>query len=437
MRLMLTGPRSGCGKTTATLSLMAALSARGLSVAPFKSGPDYLDAAQHRAACGHVSHNLDEFLMNGRDIRTLLAMGEASCDVALIEGAMGYYDGIGGESSCSAWSLARLTETPAVLVVDATGGAANCAATVLGFLHYAEESRIAGVLVNRAATARQYKIIRDAIDSHTGIPCVGYLPKDAAFSLNRRGMSLSPAEDAQQLAERVSRAAAYARDTLDFDTLLSIAQSAKKIEREPFPQPKNLTGLRMGYARDEAFSFYYEANLDTLRRAGVELVPFSTLLDAELPKKLDALYFGGGVPEVYARQISQNRTMRQSVLDALESGVHCYAECGGTIYLAQSVSGQPMTGFLPLKCRMTEKLQRFGYVHVTDRRTGRRFPGYEFHHTLAEPAEGPLPCVFDVERGSDSSLNWTCGYTKKNTLASYPHLHLLSHPDLIETLWKL
>ena len=202
MRLMLTGPRSGCGKTTATLSLMAALSARGLSVAPFKSGPDYLDAAQHRAACGHVSHNLDEFLMNGRDIRTLLAMGEASCDVALIEGAMGYYDGIGGESSCSAWSLARLTETPAVLVVDATGGAANCAATVLGFLHYAEESRIAGVLVNRAATARQYKIIRDAIDSHTGIPCVGYLPKDAAFSLNRRSMSLSPAEDAQQLAER-------------------------------------------------------------------------------------------------------------------------------------------------------------------------------------------------------------------------------------------
>ena len=418
MRIMLAGMSSGCGKTTATLALLRALRDRGLRVAPFKSGPDYIDPGFHRAACGRVSHNLDEWLCSPDAVKRILQAGSADADLAVIEGAMGMYDGVGGGSRCSAYSLAKHTGTPVILVVDAAGSAASAAATALGFLKYREDSGIAGVFVNRASGERHYELVREAVAA-IGLPCVGWMPKDRALHMPDRHLGLVPVEERPDVEAQIARAAGQIR--IDTDALAAVARAAAPIDVPPMDLPPLFAGRRVALAKDAAFTFTYEANLMALRAMGAELMPFSPLADRALPEPIDALYLPGGFPEVFEDALRANDPMVRSVKSAVESGLRVYAECGGMLYLS-------MIGAIPVEWRMTERLQRFGYVTVTDG-DGYQFPAHEFHHSVTESA---LPRRFTVEKRGD---RYPEGYVYKNTLAGYPHIHFYERPELAERLF--
>ncbi len=432
MRICIAGTNSGCGKTTASLLLMAALREKRLDVAPCKVGPDYIDTGFHELVCGRPSHNLDSFLIEPQDLPLLLSR---PADITVIEGVMGYYDGMDA-TSCrqSTWEMARLTQTPVLLVVDASGSAASAAATVKGFMMLKAESGIAGVLVNRVSGAHHYQLVRDAVAYYTGLPCVGYIEKNVNLALKSRHLGLVPAEEVGDVLPRIREAARQVADTLDWSMILDLAKRAPNLPVVPKTYPR-MDGFRMGLARDKAFSFYYRANLDVLNAIGVELVPFSSLSDHELPEKLDGLYIGGGFPEVFKRELEANVSMRQSVRAALENGLPCYAECGGMMYLSQSIDGAEMVGFLPQICRMTDRLQRFGYALVTDLKTGRTYPAHEFHHAVTE-ATGEAAYDFEIRKASRPSLCWPGGLRKGHTTAGFAHLHFLSHPEWIERLWR-
>ena len=419
MRIMLAGTGSGCGKTTASLALMASLRSRGLAVAPFKAGPDYIDPGFHRLACGRVSHNLDEWLCAPQSVRRLLALGSEGADIAVVEGAMGFYDGADGGDAFSAYALAKHTGTPVVLVLDAAGSAASAAATALGFLKYRGDSGICAALVNRVSGERHYRMVGEALAA-VGLRCVGWLPKDDALRMPERHLGLVPADERPQAEAQIARAAGLLR--VDWDALADVAGRAAPVEAAPFDYPQTFAGRRIGVARDAAFAFVYEANLLALRAMGARIVEFSPLADAALPEGLDALWLPGGFPEVFEAALVGNAPMVRSVRAALDGGLRCYAECGGMLYLA-------MIGALPLAWRMTGRLQRFGYVTVTDR-DGFAFPAHEFHHSAVEPAR-PLETRFEVSKGG---ARWREGYAVNNVLAGYPHVHFFDRPELAARL---
>ena len=432
MRLLIAGTGSGCGKTTASILRMACLKRRGLSVAPYKAGPDYIDPGFHRRVCGRASYTLDTWLMDDGEIRRLL-MNDA--DISVIEGVMGYYDGLDAAwMRCSTWELARMTRTPVLLVVDASGGAASVAATVKGFQLLKPDSGISGVLVNRASGERHYELIKHAVKEYTGLDCAGYLTKQAVIELPSRHLGLVTARETPDLMDRINETAVMAEQTLDLDKVLSIASDAPATgPAKPTRCRFRRDGYRLGVALDEAFHFYYDANLEVLKAMGMELVFFSPIRDAALPEDLDGLYIGGGYPEVYAEQLEKNAGMRQSIKTALENGMRCYGECGGLMYLSERIDGREMCGVLPINCRMTGRLQRFGYVTVEDK-TGLKFPAHEFHHAVAEPTDD-ISCAYNLIKASAPDKSWTCGYEKYNTLAAFAHVYFAHRPDIIERFW--
>ena len=417
MRIMLAGVCSGCGKTTATLALLRALKSRGLRVAPFKSGPDYIDPGFHRVACGQACHNLDEWLCSPEAVKRILRIGSEGADIAVIEGAMGMYDGVAGGSRCSAWSLSRHTGTPVILVVDASGSAASAAATALGFMKYKEDSGIAGVFVNRVSGERHFELVKEAV-SAIGLQCVGWMPKDKQLHMPDRHLGLVPVEERPDVEAQIQRAASQIH--IDMDALAAIAGIAAPIDVPPMTFPRTFEGKRIGLAKDAAFSFTYEANLIALRQMGAEIVPFSPLKDETLPE-VDALYLPGGFPEVFEEQLRANVPMVRAMKEAVEGGTRVYAECGGMLYLS-------MIGAIPVRWRMTERLQRFGYVTVTDG-DGYEFPAHEFHHSVTE---AELSQRFTVTKRGRS---YPEGYVYKNTLAGYPHIHFFERPELAERLF--
>ena len=425
MRFMLAGVSSGCGKTTATLAMLRALKARGLRVQPFKSGPDYIDPGFHRVACGRVSHNLDQWLCSENGVNRILQIGSRDADIAVIEGAMGMYDGINRGvdpraegPQCSAWSLAKATGTPVILVVDASGSAASAAATALGFLKYREDSGIAGVFVNRASNERHYALVREAM-AGIGLTCVGWMPKDRDLHMPDRHLGLVPVEERPDVEAQVARAAGLIQ--IDLDALWEVASKARAVDAPNFEFPPLFMGKRIGLARDAAFTFTYEANLIALRAMGAALVECSPLRDEALPEGLDALYLPGGFPEVFEAELRANAPMVESVKAAIEGGLRVYAECGGMLYLS-------MIGALPVRWRMTDRLQRFGYVTVTDA-DGYAFPAHEFHHSVTE---SELPKRFMVEKRGKA---YPEGYVYRNTLAGYPHIHFFERPELAAKLF--
>lgn len=430
MRILIAGTNSGCGKTTASLLVMAALAQRGLSVAPYKVGPDYIDPSFHRVVCGRASHNLDTFLMSENTLFTLLDHSE---DIAVIEGVMGYYDGSDMKTlRSSSWEMARITKTPVLLVVDASGGAASVAAQVKGFMNLVEDCGIRGVLVNRVSSQRHYQLVAEAVLYYTGLPCVGYLTKNTKLAFPSRHLGLIPADELPDAAAMIASAATQAQQTLDLSMIIQLAKSAPALPYHHH-QVESVAPYRLGVARDEAFSFYYEANMQYLRQMGMELVAFSPLNDACLPQGLNGLYFGGGFPEVFAERLHLNRSMRASIFEALDGGMPCYGECGGLMYLSQEIDGREMVGFLPAKCHMTERLQRFGYVNVRER-TGLTFPAHEFHHSVATPV-GDVQYAYDVRKASQPERTWSCGFEKKRTLAAFAHVHFYDHPEIVRRLW--
>ena len=428
MRILIAGTGSGCGKTTASLLLMAVLRRQGLRVAPYKVGPDYIDPGFHRVVCGRPSHNLDSWLMQDKTMNRVL---HNDADISIIEGVMGYYDGLDPVSlQCSTWEVARKTKTPVILTVDASGSAASIAATVKGFQSLQKDHGLAGILVNRVSGQHHYDLVRRAVEHYTDLPCIGYLTKEQKLELPSRHLGLVPAEETPDLLQRIDETAAGAEKTLDTGLLISIAEKAPPLPVSAKTNPSGLfSGYRLCVALDEAFHFYYQDNLDALSREGMKLCFFSPLRDEKLPEKPDGLYIGGGYPEVFASALAANRTMLVSIRDALNGGLPCYAECGGLMYLGKEIDQIPMVDYLPLRCRMTERLQRFGYVTVSEK-SGQSFPAHEFHHAIAESSEG-ASFAYQVRKASDPGQVWECGWERKHTLAAFAHVHFGDRPELI------
>lgn len=427
-RILLAGTSSGCGKTTVTCAVLQALVNRGLKVGAFKCGPDYIDPMFHSRIIGAKSANLDLFFFSHNTLRSLLAQNAASCDVSIIEGVMGFYDGMGLTTTrASSYEVAQVTESPVILVVNARGASLSVLATVHGFFTLYPENHIRGVILNQCS-AMTCAALTKVIEERFPVKVLGFLPQMEDCALESRHLGLVTAAEVEGLREKLCRMAQQAEKTLDLDGILALASSASPITFTPISLPRFET-VRIAVARDKAFCFYYEDSLDALRSMGAELVAFSPLEDRTLPENIHGLYLGGGYPELHAAALSRNLSMRRSVHAALARGVPCIAECGGFMYLTQAIGEEAMVGFLPGTCFDTGKLTRFGYVTL---RAGEdnllcsareEIRAHEFHHwDCTAPGTS-----FTAQK--TTGKQWECAVATETLYAGYPHFHFYANPE--------
>lgn len=445
-RLIIAGTHSGAGKTSIALGLVRALCRRGLTVQPYKIGPDFLDPGLHTHAAdgsrARVSRNLDTWLLPPATVVELFARAAEGADLAVVEGMMGLYDGVDGRTeAASTAEVSKLLHAPVVLVLDAAGAVRSAAATAMGFARFDPDVIIAGVIADRVGGTRHEGWLRDALQT-AGAPLLGVLPWDDRLRLPERHLGLVP--PAEHAPGGIMDALADAVEAhVDVDALLRTANYAPPLVVPGpvcFPPMPVVQTVTIGVARDEAFSFYYQDGLDLLESRGARLVPFSPVHDRSLPA-VDGLYLGGGFPEVHAAALSENTRMRGAVNDAAASGVPVYAECGGMMYLARQLVDQAgreydMAGVLPVITSMQQRLAALGYVTLRATadtlllRRGETVRGHEFHFstvTMSEPVE--FGFASDGGRGIDEGRDGICTPT---LLASYTHLHFASHPAMAE-----
>jgi cobyrinic acid a,c-diamide synthase len=426
---MIVGTSSGSGKTTVTCGILKALSLRGLRVAGFKCGPDYIDPMFHSKVLGIQSRNLDVFLSGEEGIRFLLAKSSTEADVSVIEGVMGMYDGLSMESEeASSNHVASLTQTPEILVVDVKGMALSAAALIGGFLSF-RPNLIRGVILNRCSEA-MYPIYKKMIEEELDITVYGFLPMVSEAAIESRHLGLVTADEIEDLQYKLDLLAAATASFIDLDGLLALGDgAAPHVWTELWEEikPVDQSGLRIGVARDQAFCFFYQDNLDLLERLGAELVYFSPLEDSELPHDINGLILYGGYPEEFAAQLSVNTSMLEQVRKAVQSGMPTLAECGGFMYLMESLVDRqghsfPMTGVISGHSWMTHKLSRFGYLKLTALsdnllcKEGDTFHAHEFHYSESDHnGEGCL--------AEKKDRSWHCIHLKDHLFAGYPHLH--------------
>jgi len=439
-RIVLAGINSGCGKTTVSLGIMAALTKRGKRVSPFKVGPDYIDPGFHTFVTGNISHNLDSWLLSEDVLRFLFQRNIEGYDIGIIEGVMGLYDGFGTEKDQGSTAhVSKILKTPVILVIDARAMSSSAAAVALGFKLYDEEVPIKGIILNKVSGEAHYKLLKTAIERDTNIPCIGYLPSKLDISLNSRHLGLIPAEEVDSLKEKTEMLAQLIEEYIDIDALEIIASNSPLLNyaSDPCEEIKGTgVGLKIGIAKDVAFSFYYDDNLKLLEEIGVELIPFSPLYDEDIPDGVHGLYIGGGFPEIFASQLQDNMILRTNIKKHLENGLPAYAECGGLMYLTESIENMDgsifdMVGFLPTKSKMTKRLQRFGYVEVNTE-SGIKIKAHEFHRSIIE--DNPeLKYYYQVSKTRNNEIvgKWKEGLIKKNTIAGYPHVHFYSDLDFV------
>ncbi|MCF0121064.1 MAG: cobyrinate a,c-diamide synthase [Oscillospiraceae bacterium] len=437
-RIVFAGTNSGCGKTTMTCAVLQALVNRGLRVGAFKCGPDYIDPMFHSRIIGAKSSNLDLFFFDENTARSLLAENGADRDVCVIEGVMGFYDGMSlTTTTSSTYELAQVTDSPVILVVDAKGASLSILATIHGFYSLFPDNHICGVILNRC-TAMTYPVLAGAIRERFGgaIEPLGFMPAMTSCSLESRHLGLVTAAEVSDLKEKMRLLAEQAEKTLDLDGILKLANSSPMLEYKGFEPRRFDERVRIAVARDKAFCFYYEDSLDVLRKMGAELVDFSPLTDKELPGNVQGLYLGGGYPELYAKTLSDNKTMLASVRRALESGLPCIAECGGFMYLTEKIGGEECVGLLRGECRDTGRLTRFGYVTLRAKRDnllcdeGETIRGHEFHHwDCEETGDG-----FRAEKASGKA--WDCVVATDSLYAGYPHFHFRANPKFAERFYE-
>ncbi len=444
------GTSSGVGKTTVTLALIAAMRRRGLVVQPFKGGPDFLDTGHHTRIAGRTARNLDTWMLSADRNREVLLESSVGADAIVVEGMMGLFDGKDGATEIgSSAEIAKLLQLPVVLVLDAGKSARSIAAMVLGFERFDPDLALAGVILNRVASDRHFTMLQAAITSSCRTPVLGWIPPDPLVAIPERHLGLRTAAESAESAEsndgpcvehQIDRLADLGNQHIEIDALLALRcglgsprPSTPAVEQAPN------SGVRIGVAKDRAFSFYYEDNLDLLREQGAEIVNFSPMLDAALPANLDALYLGGGYPELYTSQLSGNTSMLQSVRAFADAGRPIYAECGGMIYLARSLAtrdGQKhaMASVLPFSMEMTDKLVQFGYVTVDITQdgllgqAGTQLRGHSFHYSrMAGPTDTPTSyrLTYSLSRREEDE-----GYQVGSVLASYIHVHFRTAPGV-------
>ena len=433
-RLLLCAPASGGGKTTLTCAVLQALVDRGANPVAFKCGPDYIDPMFHSRIIGAKSRNLDLFLMGEGAVRRSLADNSRGAGLALIEGVMGYYDGMGLSDQASAWALARATATPAVLVLDARGTALTAAAVVRGMRDFRPDSDIRGVIFNRVFPML-YPRLKQAVEEETGVTVYGYLPAMPDCALESRHLGLVTADEVRGWKGKLTALAAQAEKTVDLNGLLALARSAPDLPAPAEDLPEPVAGRpRIAVARDRAFCFYYADGLALLERLGAELAEFSPMTDERLPEGTSGLYLGGGYPELFARELAENEPMRAAVRAAVAGGMPTVAECGGFLYLGGLLSdGEgrpwPMAGALPGAAENTGKLGRFGYVTLTAKTAGllgpagMQIPAHEFHY-WDSTAPGS---AFRAEK-PQSGRSWDCGWHTPTLYAGFPHFHFCAAP---------
>lgn len=426
--LMLAAMQSGSGKTAVTCALLAAARRRGLDVHPFKTGPDYIDPMFHTRAAGRPSRNLDLFLQGEAGVRrTLATAGAAAGDgLAVIEGAMGYYDGMAGGTDAGAWAVADALGVPTILVLRPAGQGVTLAAQLYGMLHFRSPSHIAGVLFS-GCKASLADYLAPIVTRETGLPVLGTLPPCDAAKFDSRHLGLQIPGEIDGLDARFAALAELFERNIDLDKLLALAADF------PAERPGQIWAdspiCRIAVARDEAFCFTYADNLDALQRAGAELCFFSPLHGEALPEDCDALYLCGGYPELHAGALTRNAPMRENVKQAVISGLPTVAECGGFLYLGQALEDAdgnrfPMAGALPGEGYRTDRLRRFGYLTLTADtdslllHKGETLPAHEFHYWEARQPGGDLTAR---KPGRDKS--WRCCFAGPTLYAGFPHLH--------------
>ena len=430
-RILLAGTNSGCGKTTVTCAVLQALVNRGIKVGAFKCGPDYIDPMFHSQIIGAKSANLDLHFFSENTLRYLLIKNAADRDVSIIEGVMGYYDGMGITTTrASSYEVAKTTNSPVVLVVSAKGASLSVLATIQGFLTLYPDNNIKGVILNQC-TAMTYGALAKVIEERLGIRAFGYLPKMADCALESRHLGLVTAAEVENLREKLFSLAQQAEKTIDLDGLLALAEDADSVGCEPVELPR-MEPIRIAVAKDNAFCFYYEDSLEAMKEMGADIVFFSPLSDEELPDNIHGLYLGGGYPELYAEELSNNTSMLESIRVALKDGLPCIAECGGFMYLTEAIAEHPMVGFLTGKCFDNGKLTRFGYVTLRAKENNmlckarEKISGHEFHHwDCTQPGNS-----FTATKSTGKS--WDCAVVTDRLYAGYPHFHFYANPAFLK-----
>jgi len=435
---------SGSGKTTLSLGLMAALSRRGLVVAPFKVGPDFIDPGHHRRVSGRNSRNLDGWMLSQAFNTDCFRRHATGADIAVVEGVMGLFDGYDGRSEAgSTAQMAKWLGLPVLLVVNARSMARSAAALVQGFENFDRELIFAGVVFNNLGSPRHHEYLSAALEDTVRMPCLGGIPRTADISMPERHLGLVTQEDHPLSADATDRLARLVEEHVDIDRLLDrlptfeLDPPAAVLPLSPIEPP-----VRIGIARDNAFCFYYEDNLDLLAAGGAELVGFSPIADRELPHDIDGLYLGGGYPELYARQLAENADLRRQILRCSTDGMPVYGECGGFMYLCREVAdpdgrSYPMAGCLPFKTRMLGRLKALGYREVALARdtligpAGLRVRGHEFHYSEIAGDAHAVGTDYRVLPRSGATATPE-GYRVRRTLGSYVHLHFGSNPEAAE-----
>ncbi len=438
--IVLAGTRSGTGKTTIATGIIGALARRGLSVQPFKCGPDYIDPSYHTMACGVPSRNLDTWLLPHATVLECFGRAAHRSDIAVVEGVMGLYDGHADlTESGSTAEVAKLLRAPVILIANAAKVARSIAAEVLGYQRFDPTVNIAGVILNGIGSERHLAFCKPPIEDATGIPVLGYIPRNPALVAPERHLGLIPAVEGPVAAQWLDSLITQVERTVDLDGLLRIASAADTPVVQPSvfpaqPQPKR---ARIAVAQDKAFSFYYADSLDLLEAWGADIVPFSPLEDAALPVDIGGIYIGGGFPEVFAEQLSANEPMLRSIRSAHAAGKQIYAECGGLMYLAQALvdfdgKRHPMAGLIPVCSSMSKGRLTLGYREVEALAGGALLAkgdvvrGHEFHWSTPSAAPSQLQAAYAV-RSQSARLE---GYRAPNLWASYIHLHMASRPAM-------
>lgn len=433
---------SGGGKTTITLGIMKALMKLGFDVQGYKVGPDYIDPAFHSTITKKPSRNLDLFLMGEEGVKAAFSRGDG--DMAVIEGVMGLFDGKEIDSRFSTAHVAKTLELPIILILSPKAASATLAAEIQGILNYCDEwvkkPNVKGVILNNISSS-YYNLLKLIIETHCNIKVYGYIPKDEEISLKSRHLGLVQCSEVEDIEYKINKCSEHILSNVNMDELISTFSEVKKYEDNFHIENKN---LKIAVAKDEAFSFYYTENLELLKEVG-EIIYFSPLHDKKLPDDINFLYLGGGYPEVFIKELSSNISMLKSIKNQLDNGLKCYAECGGLMYLTESITtldGKEFNtaGFFKGKSVMTTRLQNFGYCAINiDEKSpllkDLSINAHEFHKSKVELDEN---YIYNLAKNSyDGSIkNWNCGYVKNNTLGAYGHIHFFGNINFLKELLK-
>lgn len=439
-RLVIAGTGSGVGKTTFTIGIMAALQKKGYQVQGFKCGPDYIDPSYHTAVTGRISRNLDSWMFDHETVKELLVRASTGADISIIEGVMGFYDGKSPLNDAgSTAEISAITDSPVLLIVNCSSMARSVAAIVRGFQTLSNKPNIIGVIANQVGSVNHYKIVKAAIEQECGVPVLGYLKRENGIDIPSRQLGLIPAIERGELKPFFDQLAALISETVDIDQIYELAKTSEiaPIASGLFEQRPD-RGVTIAVAKDAAFNFYYEENLELLRAYGASLDFFSPLNGEVVPENVDGLYIGGGFPEEFALELSKKEAVKNSIRQAVKSGMPTLAECGGFMYLTDSITDTKgntysMAGIIPGTVQMQQKLAALGYRDIFGTQNNfligenQSAKGHEFHYSTFT-ASGDIQPAYETTGRFGKKLE---GYLKENLVAGYTHFHFASNPGLV------